>query len=298
MLQRPSSIQVGLLLAAPRHISLSNAMSDQRSSRFRHLSDGAYLQNPNPSKRQRTSASIEPDLWNDCDMTEVEESRNTFSSISILHLPPSCLSRIMTHVTSQDPKNPMSHSSISPQTVLLARSYYIRETCRALRAAYDAHVTAFDFSGLQITCIEILLRRVLLRFRSLSSLSLTPASTDQVLVQSWTEFFTWAQALGIRIRNLNFVDSATLTTTPDIIVAGCGAYLERIHIATSHSISSASILSSITQHCPTVRSVDVLLDNVDSRILAGLSGLRVLRALFRVSSFDDFSRASFGMSSL
>lgn len=257
-------------------------MSDRRWSGTRAISDVSSLQSD--AKRQRTCPSVVQWSVPDCEMAETGSQGEPLSSMtSILDIPTICLRRIMMCVTTIDPQNPVAHSALSPQTTLLARNFYLRETCRAFRAAYDSHVTSFDFSGLSISCVELVLRQILPRFRCLGQITLTPTSTDRALAQSWMNYLSFAQMQGIAIRALNFVDAATLTTAPAIIVAGCKTHLEKVQVATMHPNSSVSILSSIAQHCPAVRSVDVMLDDVDSRVLAGVSGLSVLRALFRVS---------------
>lgn len=157
---------------------------------------------------------------------------------------------------------------------LLRSSTHLRLVSRAYRDAFDSHVTSFDFTALTPATIVAALTRALPRFRNLSSLTLTPHSTDRALEPLWATYLACPAPLTtLRISNcdpLSNIAPALTASSPRL-----GA----LHVATAHPHATASILSAAAHH-GSVTTVDALLDDVDVRVLA-FPSLCVLRALYR-----------------
>jgi hypothetical protein len=258
-----------------------------------------------PPKRPRISAAAPPPpAWSnngDAAMGDVDEApAEPGAGLPLLPI----LRRVLYHVTAALPS---ASGSAGPGLLgahmrSLRQHAVLRETCRAMRDAFDTHITSWDFAGLDSIgahAVETALTRVLPRCTSLSSLALTPASTDRALVSAWQAYYVAAAAAGVTIRSLCFAGAAVYSEVPEIIAVLAGANLAALHVVTSSpgSTTTTSILSSVAQHCANVRALDVLLDGVDLRVLAGFSSLQVVRLLFRDGvSRDDMRRLTWALS--
>lgn len=163
----------------------------------------------------------------------------------------------------------------------LRRNLSLREVSRGMRDAFDEHITAFDFQGFTMAGVAIAIERMLPRCPMLSSLCCTREATDREFAQHWKVFFEGRRGNSSRIRVLRFLDTAQFSSVPETIAAGCGTSVEELQVMSFEPHMTTSVLSSVAQHCPGVKSIDALLDGVDCRVLAGFSSLRTLRAVFR-----------------
>lgn len=213
------------------------------------------------------------------------------------------LRRVLSHVTAPAAGALAAPGALSLHMRSLRAHAPLREVCRAFRDAYDTHVLAWDFGGVERIgpqSVEIALTRVLPRLRNLSALALTPASTDRALVDAWRTYCAAAAAAGVRVRTLSFADAAVYSEVPEIVAALAAGNLEALHVITSGApgaMTTTAILSSVAQYCVNVRALDALLDGVDLRVLAGFASLHVARLLFREGvSGDSMLRLTWALS--
>lgn len=175
----------------------------------------------------------------------------------------------------------------------LLDAQYLRHVCHAFRNAYDHLVTRFDFSAaplstatLQQVCFAI--SRFLPRCVRLRQLVLTQSSTDHSTLNTWTSLFDPTAYSSVTcspppsLQSVVFADVSRYSHVPEVIARASGENLLHLHVGIRKDpVVSASILSMFAMHCSAIRCVDVVLDGVDSRVLAGFGTLQVLRALFR-----------------
>jgi hypothetical protein len=262
-------------------------------------SDHPFLAPPSassPAKRPRPSSPSD-----DAAMTDAAAPPPNRPTPTSPCAPPILLvlRRVLHHVTAVGPAPPSPAPGLSPHMRSLRRHAPLREVCRAMRDAFDTHVTGWDFAGLEKLgprAIDLAITRVLPRCTSLSALALTPPATDRSLAAQWQAYAAAAAAAGVCVRELYFAGAAELSPVPEILAATAGANLASLRVVASGEVTTR-ILSSVAQHCANLRALDVQLDGVDVRVLAGFGSLQCLRLLYRngVAS-GDMGRLTWALS--
>lgn len=157
----------------------------------------------------------------------------------------------------------------------------LRMVCVSFRDAFDGHVLSLDLSSLHVKLLQRALDSIVIRFRNLSTLSLSDSALCEEMQPYWSSFF---QKTNLRLRHLILSNKRDARDdamfSPDLGTAllmafSCRSSLEMLS-------TDCNMLSlSVARYCVNVHTANLLMDRIVEEGLIGYQSLRSLAVVYR-----------------
>lgn len=194
--------------------------------------------------------------------------RRTNAPLTLQTLPLEALKLIM-HYLHPPSRASRSQTLLNPSNLLALAP--LRALSSQFRDAFDLHVTGLELSGLSPASLGTLIISALPRFPNLTKLALSEDAVDVALLTHWTYYFCNCRA---HLQTLTYVSDSPDESVPSLFAASCSASLESI------STTSMPLLKALSRHLLNIRSLELLMDDIDVRVLQYFPA-RSLHLLYR-----------------